>query len=219
VVRTILAGALMALSWSCREVLPLEISSPITGYQLDGTVTTSNGVPVSGVEVVLYYEKDLTGTQPTDTASVVVRDPTKPVDVAVYTEKLQFVRQLFLGYKPAGVLPPMLWNGTDKNGAPVPSGKYVIRYVVDTAIVKFSPVLVEGHTTTVTDQLGHFTLNADRLPIGETFDLYSSTNAYVGTYQVVPSVDIILRTASSRMAYLTIDLLLNQVTSKVFILP
>lgn len=203
---------------ACREIQPPDFELPIQGYALDGTVTTTNGVPVEGVEVKLYYDKALVSVDPTDTQQVIVTDPSKPVDIAVYTTDYQLVQQLFLGYQPAGVLPRWPWSGHDDQGNLVPSGKYLLRYVVDTVIVKFSPLIVEGHPTAVTDGLGHFTISGARLPIGERFDLFDQYDRYVATYQVMPSIDVFLRKADVRIGYGPIGLTKDRITRKVFTL-
>ncbi len=209
---------LFFLSISCREVLPLGADVVINGYQLSGTVTTPNGVAVPGVQVKLYYDDIIVDEGPIDSLPVVIADASKPVDIAVYTTAFKFVKQLFLGYRPVGVLPRWTWSGYDESGNLVPSGKYLIRYVVDTVIVKYSPVLVDGHVTTTTDAFGHFTLAADRLPIGAQFDWYSSSGSYQWTYEVVPTIGLIFQKSGATSPFFVIDLETDKITRRVFTL-
>ncbi len=211
-----LAGILLVVCGSCREIQQFSPASEVQGYQLDGSVTTSNGVAVDGVDVRLYYSYNYVSDTPTDTTLVVVTNPAKPVDVAVYNSDLKFIRQLFLGYKAAGQVPRFTWDGYDASGNAVPGGKYFIRYVVDTVIVKFSPVLVDGHITATTDAGGHFTFAPRNLPVGDRFDLYDFSNQYAGTYEIVSTIDITLRKGSSHASFTNIPLILNKITKNVF---
>ena len=211
-------GLLFLSSISCREVQLLDVDITISGYQLNGTVTTPNGVPVEGVTVRLFYEEVYAGSAPIDTQQVIVTNASKPVDIAVYTPNYQFVRQLFLGYQPVGVLGRWTWTGYDQNDKLVPSGKYLIRYVVDTVIVKYSPVLVDGHLTAVTDGFGRFTISAAQLPVGQLFDFYDQVNSYQGTYEVIPVIDLILRKSSTQTIHQAIGLTKDRITKNVLVL-
>lgn len=176
--------------WSCRDFQPFEASIPITGYQLDGTVTTPNGIPLDSVQVILWYTYSLYRTTPLDTIQVVVTDSTKILYVAVYTSNFRYVRKLFFSFHRTGVVPRFPWNEKDDNGNFVPSGKYIIRYVYDTTIVKDVPHIAEGHPTAMTDARGRFSLTNANLPIGEIADFYYSNGDYEGTLRV--QNDIIL---------------------------
>jgi len=217
-VRYCVIGALFLISISCREVLPLGSEVAINGYQLSGTVITPNGVAVPGVDVKLYYDEIIAGSSPNDSQQVVVTDPNKPVDIAVYTPAYKFVKQLFLGYRSVGVLPRWTWSGYDESGNLVPSGKYLIRYVVDTVIVKYSPVLVDGHVTTVTDGFGHFTISADRLPVGAEFDWYNSSGSYQWTYEVTPTIGLVFQKSGVSSHFVAVELATNTITRRVFTL-
>jgi hypothetical protein len=218
-VRPFIAGCCIFVGLSCREIQPFGGSvTPIRGYQLDGEVTTSTGVPVEGVDVRLYFNYQYVSDTPVDTQTVYVRDPSRPVDIAVYTRDFLFVKQLYLGYKPAGPLPRWTWDGFDAAGKPVPGGKYFIRYVVDTVIVKYSPVIVDGHVTATSATGGMFSIGSSNLPIGDSFDLFDQYNTYAGTYEVVPAIDISLRKGNASASYTGIQLNTNQITKNVFIL-
>ena len=155
---------LCALLFSCRDIQPFQTTSSIQGYQLDGTVTSPNGIPLDSVVVRLFYNYDVVSDTPIDTQKVIVTDPNKIVDVAVYTPDYAFVRQLFLNYLPRGSVPHFLWDGRDLHGAIAPSGEYLVRYAIDSVIFKYSIVVVGGNVSATTDPLGHFVLTGDRLP-------------------------------------------------------
>ncbi len=204
---------------ACREVLPLESEPVISGYQLNGSVTTINGTPIDSVQVQLYYNYTYAGDLPTDTVQVVVVNSSKILDIAVYTPSFQFVRQLFLGFRPAGVVPRVQWDGIDLHGVHVPSGKYLIRYVVDTAIVKYSPVLIDGARSATTNAAGTFSLASDRFPIGESFDIYDDfTGRYQGTYTVTSTIDLALRKPPLHADYLNVDMEKGKIIIKAFTL-
>ncbi len=217
-VRYILVGVLCTAILSCRDIQRFQDTTSIQGYQLNGTVTTPNGVPIEQVDVRLYYDYDFVSDSPSDTQQVAVTASLSLVDVAVYTVKYEFVRQIFFDYRTTGTVPRYRWNGRDRNGNVVPSGKYLIRYVVDTTIIKYSPWLVEGHSTDTTDTRGGFTLTSDRLPVGDVFDLYDSFNVYIGTYKVLPSIDIEFVKSSQTATYGNIALQKDIITGRTFIL-
>ncbi|MBI3364831.1 MAG: hypothetical protein HY033_07985 [Ignavibacteriae bacterium] len=206
------------LAFSCRDILPLQPSNSTRGFQLNGTVTTPNGIPLDSVDVRVFYNYDLVQTTPIDTQQVLVKDPSRIVDVAVYTPDYQFVRQLYLSYWPVGPVPRFTWDGHDADGALVPSGKYLIRYVVDTLIVKYSTVIIDGHRTTTTDPKGRFTLSAARLPVEEMFDHYRSNNTYEGTYRVLPEIDLVFTKSPLSKTYTGVSLDKNRITTVAFTL-
>jgi hypothetical protein len=216
--RYVLLGILCTTALACRDILPFTDESSIQGYQLNGAVTTPNGVPIDSVDVSLYYDYDFISDTPVDTLRVVVTKPLSFVDIAVYTSDLKFVRQLFFDYRTTGVVPRAHWNGRDMNGRIVPSGKYLVRYAVDTAIVKYSPVIIEGKVTASTDAKGLFTLTPDRFPIGDVVDLYDVSDVYIGTYSVSSSVDIELQKLTLRRVYTDVGMEKNKITTKSFII-
>lgn len=209
---------LACVSLHCRDIHPFEPPSSIAGYFLEGTVTSSNGVPISDVDVKLYYTYKRVGSTPIDTQRVYVTSPTHIVDVAVYTADYKFVRQLFLDYRSPGVVPVYRWDGFDENGVSVRSGKYLIRYVVDTAIVKYSPVIIDGHITTRTDIFGQFTFDTNDLPIGDRFDIYESFSVFYGVYEVEPEIEIGLRKLTVSKRFTSIAVTKDKRTTRTFIL-
>lgn len=155
---------------------------------MNGTVTTPNGIPLDSVEVILWYNYAVYQTTPLDTVQVVINDSTKIVYVAVYTYDYRYVRQLFFSFHRPGVLPRFRWDERNDDGDFVPSGKYIIRYEYDTTIVKEVSYIAEGHTTSMTDGAGRFTLTNANLPIGAVADFYRSDGRYEGTFIVKPKI-------------------------------
>lgn len=205
---------LCIIAVSCREIEPVQIPVQVTGYLIQGTVASANGIVVSGADVSLYYYIALESDIPTDTPDVIVPSDTSLIDVSVFTPAGQFLRRIALTpHPPAGILPHIFWDGKDQYGIPVPSGKYLVRYMVDSVIIKYSPVLIQGHTTAVTDSLGRFTIPAVRLPIGDMFDFYLSDGTFDGVYQVQPSVDIGVQTQNTGTYYGPVDLVENAITT------
>jgi len=176
---------------SCREIRPLEPSNAITGYQIDGIVTTLNGIPLDSVAVIVYYSYTPVSETPLDTVQMFVTDTTKTLRVSVYTTRFVPVRVLYRGNPHRGFLPRYSWDGRDDRGHFVQSGKYLIRYVYDTTVVKTVPYLAEGLQTAITNSSGEFTIPNDNLPVGELFDFYFSNGTYDATYQVEPEVELI----------------------------
>ena len=173
---------------SCREIQPVTPSVTISGYQITGTVISSNGTVLDSVAVKLSYDYQLFGNVKTDTQTVYVSDPAKIVDVSVYNSKNIFVRNLYFGTHSVGVVPRAFWNELDDHGQLVPSGKYNIRYIIDGTIIKQSPVIIDGNLTTITNSSGNFTITNDYLPVGEIFDYYDSVGVYQITRQVQPYI-------------------------------
>jgi hypothetical protein len=200
-VRYVLCILCCILLCSCRDIQPYDRFIPIQGYQLNGTVTTPNGIPLDSVEVRLWYNYGLYRTTPLDTIQVVVTDSTKIVYIAVYTYDFSYVRKLFLGFSRPGVLPRFSWNEQDDNGNFVPSGKYIIRYVYNDTIRKDVPYIAAGHTTAMTDADGRFTLTNANLPIGEVADFYSNHGDYEGTFIVLHEIILDFIKGDARRRY------------------
>jgi hypothetical protein len=212
-VRGLGLGLCCLLFFSCREVLPVQVSQPIQGYRLEGTVTSLNGVTLSDVHVRLFYNYDYVGSQPVDTQVVRITNQNDIVDVAVYTPAGQLIRQLDLSTHAPGPLARFWWDGKDGFGADVPSGKYLIRYTVAGVIVKNTTVVVDGRFSAMTDSAGHFTLGPDRLPVGAVFDGFFSDRTYDATYAVNAMIDLIIQKASLQKLYSRIPLKENSITT------
>lgn len=215
-VRFAFLGIFCVICFSCREIQPLSTILSLTGYELKGRVTNQNGLPIDGVEVFVYYNTEIAGTTPMDTVQVIVTDSTQIVDVAVYTSNYDFVKQLYLGSLSPGNVPRFVWNGSDENQSPVPSGKYFVRYTVNNAIIKFSTIIIEGHRTAATDALGRFKITADHLPIDELFDAHYPNGAYYATKRVLPYVDLGFQKQGLYGFALAIQLTKDRITNGVF---
>jgi hypothetical protein len=212
-VRRLGLGLLCLLLFSCRDVHPVQVSQPIQGYRLEGTVSSLNGVALSGVNIRLFYNYDYVGSQPVDTQIVQIKSQYDIVDVAVYTPAGALVTQLFLSTHAPGPLARFWWDGKDRYGADVPSGEYFIRYTVGGAVVKNSAVVVDGRISAVTDSAGHFTLGPVLLPVGVIFDGYLSDRTYEGTFAVNTMIDLLIQKASLRKLYSQISLQQNSITT------
>lgn len=189
------AAVLFALSVvsSCREITPFESLTAISGYQLDGTVTTKDGRPLDSVSVRVNYFYQMTQQTPLDTVRVRVVDSTHPVVIAVYTTDNVRVRTIYSGHLPLGYFPRYTWDERDDKGNYAPSGKYYLRYTEAGAVVKTVPWLADGHLTTLTNIAGQFTLRGAQVPADEAFDLYYYDGSYDGTYLVLPKLYLELR--------------------------
>lgn len=201
---------------ACREVQPFESSRVITGYELHGTVTTPNGIPLDSVSVWLSYVAVPVSYIPLDTMQVIVKDSTKIVYVAVYSSDFRYVHRLFLGYRSPGPVPRFKWNEQDDSGHYVPSGKYFIQYVYDASVVKVVPYLAEGHRTAMTNSSGEFVLSNDRLPVGELFDFYTNDGTYDATYQVLPEIELVFTRGTLQPSSYDVSLDQNKITRGVF---
>jgi len=204
------------LALSCRDIAPVTTTGAVTGYQFAGILSASDGAPVQGASVRLYYYYDDTQTGPVDTIAVIVTDTTKAVDVSVYTTSYFFLRTLFFGYRHAGPVPRFTWDGLDRNGTQMPSGKYLIGYQVGDTLVKFSPVLVDGEISARTDGLGQFRLSNANLPVGDLFDFYTSDGSFGATLRVAPVITLEFQKQSLRAIYSSIPLLKDKVTTGAF---
>ena len=173
---------------SCREVNPLETLTPIHGYQLNGIVTTKDGLPIDSVVVSLQYHFSVYQYTPLDTVQVFLADSTRRMFVGVFTPDDRRVRTLFDDRFPAGLFPNYYWDEKDDSGQYVPSGKYFVKYINDTAIVKIVPWLADAHQTTMTNIAGQFSLTSSSLPLGELFDLYYYDSSYDATYRVMTGI-------------------------------
>ncbi len=211
--RFLSAATVCLLFVSCREIQPYQPVTTIQGFQLDGIVTSSNGIPLRNVQIILLYYYDYYSTTPVDTEKVIVQPTTRVVDIAVYTVAHTLVRQIFLGYHAPGPLAPVVWDGLDAKGNYAPSGEYLMRYALDGVVIKYSPLVVDGNVTATTDSTGKFSVGGSNLPVNAVFDAYFSNGTYDASYIVMPEVDIVLRSGSTQKLYAAIELATDQVTT------
>ena len=198
---------------SCREIQPFQPVSAIQGYRLDGIVTSANGIPLAGVQLILYYNYDYYSTTPVDTQKVIVGPATRVVDVAIYTPSHILVRQLFYGYHAPGPLLPISWDGKDAKGVSVPSGEYLMRFALDNVVIKYTTLIIDGDVTAVTDSTGRFSIGQDNLPVGAIFDNYFSNNTYDATYIVLSTIDMVVLKPPLEKTYSGIQLSTDQLTT------
>jgi hypothetical protein len=173
---------------SCREILPVEQEEITDGYLIKGNVTNQSGTPLENVDVILYYETNWYSDSPSDTNIAVVTDTSKIVTIEVVTLKNIIAKKLFKGKMPLGPIPRYSWNGYYDNGSSAVAGYYLIRYMLDTVVLKESPVVVDGTLIARTDHDGLFIVGNDYLPVGKFFDEYDNQDKYIRTLSIAPTV-------------------------------
>jgi hypothetical protein len=211
-VRLFLFGILCATILSCREYHSFNAPVSVEGYQINGKVTSTNGVALDEVTVRVYYNLTKTRTTPLDTINYLVADSTKHLKVDVYDARERFIQNLYLAFAETGPLPRIFF---DAPGDTFQSGKYLIKYQYDNRILKTVPVLIEGKITATSDYKGEFILEHDALPVGEEFDMYDSNRHFVGVYRVEKNIDLSLKKESKRGEY-SIVVLKDFITKRTF---
>jgi hypothetical protein len=210
---------LCVASFSCREIEPFYGSQNIQGYQVDGILTTSNGIPIEGARVELYYYYRYNSEQSVDSVQAVVTDSSQMIDVSVYTTDYEYLKTLYSGRAGmTGLIPYYVWDGKDWHGDTLPSGKYLIRYVIDNTIIKYSTTILEGHVSAVTDYRGMFSISNEHLPIGELFDVYFLSGQFYASYQVEERIELVFRYGYARSGFIPLDLQKNKITTGAFTL-
>jgi hypothetical protein len=210
-------GLLCMITLSCREIQPSDVPYTVQGYQINGTVLNANSIPLEGVDVILYYNFALAQTTPLDAQQVIVTDSTRTVFVGVFVEPNMCIRELFFRHRSPGPVPHFYWDERDDSGHEVPSGKYLIRYVYDTMIVKDVPWIANGHCTATTNSFGRFTITNEHFPIGELFDIYSNADQYMETDKVLSVIYLELYKSDLHARY-TVTLNQNAITKRTFTL-
>lgn len=173
---------------SCREIILVEEENKISGYQINGIVTTSSGTPIESVMVYLSYDKIKISSTPLDTFNLYISDPNINVVVNVYDISDEFIKILFSGKLPVGPVSRFNWFGELDSINVAPSGYYKIRIYFNNQLVKEYPIIVEGNLTAISNKKGEFFIYNKNLPIGKLFDIYDYQNRYIGTYKIVESV-------------------------------
>lgn len=212
-------GFLCLITLACREIQPPLESQSIKGYQFNGIVTTDNGYRLPGVNISLYFWYDKIGETPTDTQQVIVTNVTQIVDISVFTLKYDLVRTIYFDRRSrTGPIPRFFWDGKDDNKEHVASGMYLIRYYVGDSVIKYTPVVVEGHVTAESDGNGTFTIGNDNLPIGKLFDYYDSIGTFKGVNRILPKITLKLQRYDRGSKYSTTELMKDKIISGTFIL-
>lgn len=212
------AGMLCLIINSCREIEPSQSVQNIIGYQLNGIVMTSNGIPLDSVIVRLFYRYDYVRSTPLDTVQIYITDLNQEINVSVWSDSTNYIRTLHSGTWSIGLLPRFKWDGMDSNRIPLPSGKYFVRYVVDNKKIKELPVVLDGQITTMTNNGGRFTIMNKNLPIAERFDIYGLNGTFYGVYRVSSTVALEFQIQDARAKYPAVHLQKNQVTNHTFTL-
>jgi hypothetical protein len=179
-------------------------------------VTSVNGIALDSVEVLLYYNYEYVQSTPIDTHQIVIDNPAKVLFVAVYDIDNKFIRELFFGFRPVGVMPRFFWDERNDSNKIVPSGLYFIKYVYDTATVKEDTWIVEGHLTVTTNSRGLFTIPNKNLPVGRLVDIYQN-DRYFETDSILPRVNLVFQ-KSDLISNYSIMLEKNKITNGTFIL-
>jgi hypothetical protein len=182
---------LLIALFSCREIIPVETEEKISGYQINGSVTNQSGTPIQNVNVVLYYDTEEISDTQMDTATAFVTDTSQIVTVEIFNVNNILVKKIFFGKMNIGLVPQLFWNGLNDKGDEVVSGYYIMRYKIDSSVVKESPLIVDGHVSARTDSIGRFIISNDCLPVGKIYDRYLQNN-FQGAYIISPSVVLTL---------------------------
>ena len=191
----------------CREIEPFSPSGPFFGYQVNGIVTNANGVPLEGVSLRLFYEYG--GRYAAlDTAQLRVYDTLNTIRVEVFDADDKLVRW-FTVLPYSGYLQRNVWDEKDSTASDVKSGLYRMLVYFNTSLVKQSRWLVDGKVSAVTDVSGQFSILNSSLPVGEIVDLYDQQGSYFGTYEILPTIRLVVPSAPGSVL---VTLFQNQIT-------
>jgi hypothetical protein len=175
----------------CERELPFEAPAekPISGYQIEGYVTDHLGNPLKSVRVALWYDYEFVDTLRPPPSSFYVDDATKIARIRVLNRSQIVVAVVFEGLAPAGFM-DLEWNKRDAFGNPVPSGVYTVEFSLGGVSRTSYSVVVDGAVTAVTDSLGHYVIQNERLPVGfYPVPRYSSLDShFLGNYRITPLV-------------------------------
>lgn len=181
---------------SCREIEPVSPQVPFSGYQIEGIVTTSNGFPLEGVEIRLFYQY---GNQfpAQDTGCVFVPDSVNNIQAAVSDFDGNIVRR-FTVPNLFWCIPRNIWDGRDSTSALMKNGLYTIAVYFNGSLAKQYKWLVDARLTAVTNGNGQFLIPKCCLPVEEIVDLYDSLGAYDGTFDITSEVALRASTTNAR---------------------
>lgn len=186
----VVIAILLAGTGGCeRELLPLDPSHIITGYEVRGVVSDRFGNPIAGVEVSVDYVLEFADDGPEPPRTYQVPPPGDTLTVSVIGRDGRTVLTL-----PQGPVPPggftYRWDGRTASGQPVLPGIYSVRYLSGGVVRNTFPVLVTGTTATVTDTVGRYVIRDRELPIGfyPVPDYSLSGTTYYGNLRITPEV-------------------------------
>jgi hypothetical protein len=172
-----------------RELLPLDPSLVISGYEIRGTVSDRFGNPINGVEVSIDYTLEWVdgGPEPVRVYEVPLLGESITVSVVSRDGRTAFVEAL--GMQPGGPF-SYVWDGRDVLGQLVTPGVYEVRYQSAAGIRRTYPVLISGTRATTTDSLGRFSIPDRELPVGfyPVPEYSPSGTTYYGNLRVTSEV-------------------------------
>lgn len=202
----LLAGMIAIAFFGCERQIPVVPvqQAPITGYQIEGTMTDGLKRPLVGVSMRMYYDPTYVGSDSVPNRSYTPQAASEFVLVRVYNSGGLFVKLLFQGTISDTAI-TVLWDGRDAGGGPAPSGLYSVRYSVGSVVRASYPFIVDGNVTAVTDTAGFYTIGNINLPIGSIVPYYNGTT-FLGWYRIDPSVFLEVQAPSlSRTYHIALD--------------
>ena len=95
----LLAGMIMAALSGCERQIPLVpvVEAPISGYQIEGTMSDGFKRPLVGVSILMYYDPTYVGSDSIPNRSYTPQAGSEFVLVRVYNSAGLFVKLLFQG--------------------------------------------------------------------------------------------------------------------------
>ena len=194
-----------------RELLLLDPSLQIQGYEVRGVVGDRFGNPIPGVGVTVDYLLEYVNDGPEPLRTYQVPSPGEAITVSVVNRVDQPVFTYAAGTQEPGSF-IFIWDQTYPNGQPVPPGAYSVRYVAPAGVRLSYPVLVSGNQVTTTDSLGRYTIRDPELPVDfyPVPDYSSNGTTYYGNLRVTSQV-ILGFMADGMEVYRTVQLTRDQV--------
>lgn len=184
-IRSLLFLGALGLASCERELLPLDPSLIITGYEIRGTVGDRFGNPIFGVDVTIDYTLEWVDNGPEPPRVYQVPSPGESITIVVAGRDGRTVRVESLGMQAAGPF-SYLWNGRDGSGQLALPGVYEVRYQTAAGVRLTYPTLLSGTRVATTDSLGRFTIRDRELPVGyyPVPEYSSSGSVYFGNLRV-----------------------------------
>lgn len=207
----LLAASLIPFFSSCeRELLVVDPSLQIQGYEVRGTVRDRFGNPISDVDVTVDYLLDYADDGPEPPRTYQVQPPGEAITVGVVNRNDQFIYTYSMGTVEPGSF-TYQWDKKDSQGNPAPPGVYHVRYTAAAGVRLTFPVLVSGTRAAVTDSLGRYTIRDMALPVDfyPIPDYSSNDTTYYGNLRVTSEV-VLGFLAHGIEVYRTVQLVRNQ---------
>ncbi len=189
--RTLAVLISVAVLAGCRDVVPIDNgTSPVTGYEIQGTVTDSTGHPIFGVAVRLAYTYVFYDSTPPGPTTVIVPHA-GALQVGIYDKYSNLVRTLYDGPAAAGATVDRSWNRVDSLGRAVGSGVYYYDVALDGGSILDYPILVDSAATAYTDNTGSFTIGDAFFPVGAIAPRFGSGGTFLGNFIVYDRVNLL----------------------------